>query len=130
MKNKPLHPVADLETILTHLRAVYFPKDPASADLYTRLNEARTWFNANVQGFTMILEDVWNETAEDQTTIDYQLRSLTTKDESPPLASDVYANRRDANGVWHLEAYQQSVLFLDADLSMVRSFLLANAPKL
>lgn len=130
MKNNPLHPVADLEQILTHLRAFYFPKAPALADLYTRLNEARAWFNANVEGFTMILEDVWNETAEDQTTIDYQLRSLTTKDESTPLASDVYGNRRDANGVWHLEAYQQSVLFLDAELSMVRSFLLANAPKM
>jgi hypothetical protein len=119
-----------LEQILTHLRVFYFPKDEhALTDLYSRLNEARAWFKANVQGFTMILEDVWNETAEDQTTIDYQLRSLTTKDESPPLASDVYANRRDANGVWHLEAYQHSVLFLDADLSMVRSFLLANAPK-
>jgi hypothetical protein len=128
--NKPLHPVRDLDTILTQLRLFYFPTDEgASADLYTRLNQARAWFNNNVQGFSMILEDVWNETVEGQTTIDYQLRSLTTKDESLPLASDVYANRLDANGVWHLEAYQQSVLRVDAELSGVRAFLVANVPR-
>jgi hypothetical protein len=126
---KSLHPVTDIEQILTHLRTFYFPKEGDTIDLYTRLNQSRAWFNANVQGFTMILEDVWNETVEDQTTIDYQLRSLTTKDESLPLASDVYGNRRDEGGVWHLEAYQHSVLLVDAELSVVRAFLLANAPK-
>ena len=126
---KPLHPVTDLETILTQLRRFYFPIDEvASADLYTRLNQAREWFNTNVKGFSMILEDVWNETLEGQTTIDYQLRSLTTKDESLPLASDIYGNRLDAKGVWHVEAYQQSVLRVDEELSLVRAFLVANAP--
>jgi hypothetical protein len=126
----PLNPVTDIAQILEQLRTFYFPAAPTTDDLYARLNLARTWFNANVQGFTMILEDVWNETAEDQTTIDYQLRSLTTKDESPPLASDVYGNRRDTSGVWHLEAYQRSVLLVDAELSWVRTFLLENSPKL
>jgi hypothetical protein len=128
MNNKPLHPVADLDTILSHLQGVYFPPPSDAVDLYTRLNLARDWFNTHVQGFALILEDVWNETVEGQTTIDYQLRSLTTKDESLPLGSDVYANRRDANGVWHLEAYQYSVLWVDAELSVVRDFLLSNAP--
>jgi hypothetical protein len=90
------------------------------------LNLARTWFNTHVTGFTIILEDVWNETIDGQTTIDYQLRSHNTKDESTPIASDIYLNRKDLNGVWHLEAYQHSTLWVDDSMEMIKAFLLGN----
>ena len=31
-----------------------------SEDLYTRLNQARNWFNANGSGFEIYLEDEWD----------------------------------------------------------------------
>ena len=81
-----------------------------SKDLYTRLNEARDWFNANHEGFELYLEDEWDVYKEGETWFDYNLRSLVTKDELPPLASDVYTNHRDEGGVWHLGEYQSSHL--------------------
>lgn len=124
---QPVNPSITL--VLEQLRAFYFPvphSEYSQMDLYTRLNLARTWFNSHVTGFTMILEDVWNEAVAGQTTIDYQLRSQITKDESLPLASDIYLNRKDTNGVWHLEGYQGSVMLVDDSLTMVKTFLLSN----
>ena len=85
---------------------------------YTTLVEARTAFNKAMEaldlpahkGFVCVLEDAWNEATEGETHIEYSLRSLATKAETPPFAADVYHNRKDAHGVWHLEAYQHSVL--------------------
>ncbi len=81
-----------------------------SFDLYTRLNQMRDWFNAHVEGFEIYLEDEWNHYQEGQTWFDYNLRSLISKDELPPLASDVYLNHQDEGGVWHLGDYQSSHL--------------------
>jgi hypothetical protein len=99
------------EWIVQHLQAILV--DLALGDLYHRLNQARDWFNASVSGFEIYLEDEWNVYAEGQTYFDYCLRSLETKDELPPLASDIYLNHQDAGGVWHLGAYQSSYLRID-----------------
>ncbi len=93
-----------------------------SEDLYTRLNQARNWFNANVSGFEIYLEDEWDVYEEGQTWFDYNLRSLKSKDELPPLASDVYLNHRDEMGVWHLGDYQSSHLRLQ-DWGRIKHFL-------
>jgi hypothetical protein len=91
-------------------------------DLYTRLNQARNWFKANVSGFEIYLEDEWDVYEEGQTWFDYNLRSLQSKDELPPLASDVYLNHRDDKGVWHLGDYQSSHLRLH-DWGRIQHFL-------
>jgi hypothetical protein len=82
-------------------------------DLYHRLVHARTAFNRLFrQEFDCYLEDEWNEYVEGETWLDYRIRSLVTKDEFPPLASDIYLNRRDEGGVWHLGDYQNSIIKL------------------
>jgi hypothetical protein len=91
-------------------------------DLYTRLNQARNWFNTTVSGFEIYLEDEWDLYQDGQTWFDYNLRSLNTKDELPPLASDVYLNHRDEKGVWHLGNYQSSHLRLE-DWARIQRFL-------
>ncbi len=97
--------------IVAHLQSLI---ENEEIDLYTRLNQARNWFNAHVQDFEIYLEDEWNVYEEGQTWFDYNLRSLLSKDELPPLASDVYLNHQDDGGVWHLGDYQSSHLRIDS----------------
>ena len=107
------------EQIVEQLQALISTE---SGDLYTRLNQARNWFNETVLGFEIYLEDEWDVYEEGQTWFDYNLRSLKSKDELPPLASDVYLNHRDDRGVWHLGDYQSSHLRLQ-DWARVQHFL-------
>jgi hypothetical protein len=82
-------------------------------DLYHRLITARTEFNQLFfHQFDCYLEDEWNEYVEGETWFDYRIRSLKTKDEFPPLASDIYLNHQDEGGVWHLGDYQTSIVKL------------------
>jgi hypothetical protein len=91
--------------------ALYPAKLEASSDLYHRLIQARRAFNALFsQQFDCYIEDEWNEYVEGETWFDYRIRSLQTKDEFPPFASDIYLNHRDAGGVWHLGDYQTSIV--------------------
>ena len=82
----------------------------AKGDLYKRLNATRDWFNANVPGFDLYLEDAWNDYEEGETWFEYNLRSLDTYNETAPIAFDVYKNHQDSGGVWHLDDYQYSRL--------------------
>jgi hypothetical protein len=103
----------------------------AHADLYTRLNALRDGFNARVANYEIYLEDTWNERTPGETHLEYILRSLDTRNETEPLAWDVYLNRQDAKGVWHLEAYQHSVLrpaTPQALIDEVMAFIGANTP--
>jgi hypothetical protein len=81
-------------------------------DLYTRLVEARAWFNTQgVGGYEIYLEDQWDEYSEGETRIEYILRSLLSKDEMPQaFAYDAYSNHRTEKGVWHLGDYRASHL--------------------
>jgi|GEM_PF-5395435 len=98
--------------------------DSKSLDLYTRLNKARDWFNTFYAGeFQIYLEDEWDVYIEGQTWFDYNLRSLKSKDELPPLASDVYLNHQDNNGVWNLGDYQSSHVRDDLDWNHIEYFL-------
>lgn len=82
----------------------------ASEDLYTNLNALRDWVNTTFPGVELYLEDVWNDNALGETHFEYILRSRQTFEETPPLAADVYTNRQDLGGVWHLGDYQSSHL--------------------
>ena len=77
-------------------------------ELYKALNAFRDWFNQHFEGFEVYLEDVWNDNAPGETHFEYIVRSKITKNETPPLAADVYSNHQDERGVWHLGDYQHS----------------------
>lgn len=96
-------------------------------DCYARLNAARDWFNGQVPGFEWYLEDVWDEYAEGQTWIEHRVRSLYTRDETEVLGVDIYANHRDAKGVWHLDDYQDSRIWV-TDVEAVVQFVATNGP--
>jgi hypothetical protein len=96
-----------------------FPSD------YERLIHFRAWFNQQFPTFELYLEDVWNEYAEGETWLAYILRSLTTLNETEPLAFDKYTNARDAKGVWHLGDYYETEITL-RDLNTLVRFMQEN----
>jgi len=79
---------------------------PSADALYTAVTQWRTEFNRDFPDCELYLEDVWNETVSGETHIETILRSRKTLNETPPLVVDIYHNRQDSKGVWHLEAYQ------------------------
>jgi hypothetical protein len=81
----------------------------SSEDLYIALNNTRDWVNANLPGFELYLEDVWNEHVEGETWFEYILRSRKTLNETSAIGYDVYRNHQDQKGVWHLDDYVKSV---------------------
>jgi hypothetical protein len=110
----------------------YADLQTALPDLYTALNVFRDWFNRQYPDFEVYLEDAWNtsEWAQHpgQTWFEYILRSKITKDETAALAYDVYLNRQDERGVWHLEDYQESIL-REPDPGVLLRFMQANGLK-
>jgi hypothetical protein len=96
-------------------------------DLYTRLVEARAWFNTHgVTGYEIYLEDQWDEYSEGETRIEYILRSLLSKDEMPQaFAYDAYHNHRTEKGVWHLGDYRASHLVV-ASVQPLLTFIRAD----
>ena len=123
-------PLPSFHVLITELNNRLF--NNTSVDLYNRLNQARDWFNQfsilnrpDGYPFEFYIEDVWNEYEEGTTCFEYIIRSLVTKDETAPLALDVYLNHQDAKGVWHLGDYQRSTLLI-RDISSVAQFLKAN----
>lgn len=97
-------------------------------DLYDRLNALRDYVNANLPEFELYLEDVWNDHQWGETWFEYILRSLRTKDETPPLGYDIYKNHQDAKGVWHLDNYIESHATIDHPKQLM-PFILANRNK-
>ncbi len=104
------------EETATKLNQLLNGGDP---DLYKRMNTLRDWFNKQFPTFDLYLEDVWNENVDGETHFEYLLRSLHTKDETPPLAYDVYLNHQDVKGVWHLDDYQHTVINIDSAEEML-----------
>ena len=81
--------------------------------VYDQLNAMRDSFNLLGSRFDLYLEDNWNDPVPGETHFEYRLRSLDTKDDLGPLGIDVYTNRRDGRGVWHLGDYQHSFWLLE-----------------
>jgi hypothetical protein len=80
-------------------------------DPYEGLNAGRAWFNQHWgPTFEWYLEDEWNHQIPGQTWIEHHIRCLRTRHEFGPLGYDVYLNHQDSKGVWHLDAYQHSVV--------------------
>jgi hypothetical protein len=80
--------------------------------VYDQMNALRDRFNQLGSRFDLYLEDNWNDPVPGETHFEYRLRSLDTKDDLGPLGIDVYTNRRDGKGVWHLGDYQHSFWLL------------------
>lgn len=98
-----------------HLKNAKNDTEPDTA--YKQMNALRDWFNEQFKTFDLYLEDVWNENTDGETHFEYILRSLHTLDETPVLAFDVYSNRQDTKGVWHLGDYSHTVINIkNADL--------------
>jgi hypothetical protein len=113
--------VLDEKTLRDTIRAIL----DSSPDIYVQLNALRDWVNANIPGFELYLEDVWNEKQDGETHIEYILRSRRTLNETDVLGYDIYLNHRDAKGVWHLDDYVKSVRLLD-DPGVIIAFIQAN----
>lgn len=112
---KPVQqPTDKIEEGILLLKNALLPEDfKQTKALYHRLIDARNAFNMLfAKEFDCYLEDEWNEYAEGETWIEYRIRSLITKDEFPPIASDIYLNHQDEGGVWHLGDYQHSLVKL------------------
>ncbi len=112
--DKPVQPTDKVLKGISIFRDALSPQEAHKAsDLYDRLIHARTSFNTLFTNeFDCYIEDEWNEYVEGETWIEYRFRSLVTKDEFPPIASDVYLNHQDDGGVWHLGDYQYSLIKL------------------
>lgn len=98
----------------------------ATPDLYTRLNEARAWFNQQGVGFDWYLEDEWNDPVEGETRIEYRVRSLRTLDDFGALAYDRYLNHRSERGVWSLGEYQDTHGLVES-VEPLRRWMLADS---
>jgi hypothetical protein len=94
-------------------------------DAYTRMNALRDWFNQTFPTFEFYLEDVWNEYISGETHFEYIIRSRDTREETGPIAYDVYLNHQDTKGVWHLDDYQTTVI-TTASPDLICTFLNTN----
>lgn len=83
------------------------------AAAYDKLNALREYINQYCAGVEAYLEDEWNVYAPGQTWIEYRLRSLKTLEETEVWGADVYLNKQDSKGVWHLLDYQETQVFFN-----------------
>ncbi|MBK8189568.1 MAG: hypothetical protein IPK79_03880 [Vampirovibrionales bacterium] len=96
-------------------------------DAYSQMNRLRDWMNSAFHEFELYLEDVWplESGREQETHLEYRLRSRRTLNETPLLASDIYACHCDSGGVWHLDDWRETRL-ASINAELLLTFMDAN----